>query len=156
MHGCTSAKREYDAERGLRAGPPLRDLTENRYQKPNSEELYKVWPTNADWEALQAIMRAGSPTALAGQLGAEASALLRLAQAYCFFWNRIGEFLEVGRDPAGRERRLEALRQSLRTILQVVVIELEDRWARGRPAAAMSGTTTFVGSRGSGASASAP
>ncbi len=122
-----AAMRDHAEAMSSSEGGPLRDLTENRHQKADSEELFKVWPTNADRAMFRAVMRAGSPEALLAQFPGQRSSVPRLAAAYRFFWDRIGTFLDEADTAADRETRLAALHQALRTVLQVVVIELEER-----------------------------
>jgi hypothetical protein len=122
-----AAMRDHAEAMSSSEGGPLRDLTENRHQKSGSEELFKVWPTNADRATFRAVMRAGSPDALLDQFPRQRSGLPRLAAAYRFFWDRIGAFLDEADTAVDREARLDALHQALRTVLQVVVIELEER-----------------------------
>lgn len=103
-------------------------LTRNPVRQTNSDELFKVWPTNSDRSIFSQVMGAGNPTEV--RKACEASndpnvPLPRMAEAYLFFYNSVEGF--VGNDANAEERsaRLHAIYQALRVALQFIVIELE-------------------------------
>jgi hypothetical protein len=105
----------------------LRRLTEHEDEKRGSEASFKVWPTNADREIFRKVMTAGSAANLLKAFGGARSAAPRMAAAYFFFFDRIGDHLALAEgNQETRERRIESLRQALRVALQLVVIELEE------------------------------
>ena len=118
-------------------------LTFNPIRDNESKERFKVWPTNADREVFKGVMTAGSvPNIRAaidtGPDGSKAR-LPKLAEAYGYFHEVITGFV-AGTDDGGedegeakaleaasRSDRLYAILHALKTTLQVVVIELEER-----------------------------
>jgi hypothetical protein len=100
-------------------------LTRNPDCEDESEELFKVWPTNSDREVYRAVMTAGSRSAVAELAGGEAT-LPRMAQAYVFFSEQIESFLQGEDNAASIQDRFFALRSALNESLQLVVIELEE------------------------------
>lgn len=123
-----AALRDRAETMGSQYAARLRRLTEHEDEKAGSEGVFKVWPTNADRAVFRAVMTAGSAPALLTKLQVQRANAPRMAAAYFFFWDRIGEFLAAGESEAeGQEGRVDALRQALRTALQLVVIELEDQ-----------------------------
>ncbi|MFF4246468.1 DUF262 domain-containing protein [Streptomyces sp. NPDC001822] len=84
-----------------------RDLFDSE-QHP--DHLYKVWPTNADRDQFRAVMIGNEAT---GQLG----------EAVAYFRQELGSWLEEVPDP---HLRLDALVQTLREQLRLVIIDLEE------------------------------
>jgi Protein of unknown function DUF262/Protein of unknown function (DUF1524)/Restriction Enzyme Adenine Methylase Associated len=83
------------------------------------EDRFKVWPTNRDRPAFNEVMRAEPPV----QYEALAEPRSRLVQAHKFFAESARSWLvENGEEEA--RLRAEALEQSVRDLLQLVVIEL--------------------------------
>lgn len=121
----------------------VRRLTFNPVRDRKSEELLKVWPTNADRDVFRAVMTAGAPEKVLAAFGAGLDgtnvALPKIAEAYCYFHDVISDFVESGenggeaadeavsKDAATRADKLYAIVHALKTTLQVVVIELEER-----------------------------
>lgn len=101
-------------------------LTRNPDCDEDSEELFKVWPTNADREIFSLVMRAGGPDALKKAFAKWEGALPRLAQAYLFFADVIADFVVSKSDDQTAEDRFFSLMMALKESLQLVVIELED------------------------------
>ena len=124
---CLAALRDYAAEIGSDAADLAERWTYNPIKDRTSDELFKVWPTNADRETFSAVMRAGSRIALKKQFEANAKskALPRIAEAYLYFDQVIREFADEAQDAEQRSERLHAIAQAMRTSLQFVVIELE-------------------------------
>lgn len=97
----------------------LRELVRNNPKKVSGVELFKVWPTNANRLAFQAVMSEGGPPA-----DREDDPDNRIDEAYAFFHSSIREWaLDV--DEEQRERRLWLLRVTLCDLLKVVSITLE-------------------------------
>jgi hypothetical protein len=87
------------------------------------DDVYKVWPTNADQEAFRTVMDARSADTLRKTpLGkANTSAI---ANAYLFFSDAISLWLEEG--GGNGEQQVEHLYTALREKLHIVVIDLGD------------------------------
>jgi hypothetical protein len=97
----------------------IRDLVRNDAKKLSGVDLFKVWPTNANRSAFQAVMSDGGPAA-----EREDDPSNRIDEAYAFFYGSIREWArEVEEDQ--RERRLKLLRVTLCDLLKVVSITLE-------------------------------
>jgi uncharacterized protein with ParB-like and HNH nuclease domain len=120
-----------------------RRLTFNPIRDRESEERLKVWPTNADREVFKTVMTAGSVQNVRAALGTGTDGgkvpLPKLAEAYSYFHEAISGFVDGAEDggedadeaealkAASRADRLYAVLHALKTTLQVVVIELEER-----------------------------
>ena len=110
----------------------LQRITRNDGVMKDPLERFKVWPTNADRTAFQAVMGAGSLHAIVQQYpglrGRQKRQTPRLAEAYVFFFRKIQHFVQ---GPEGDETigspsdRVQALFETLRRYLHVVNIELE-------------------------------
>ena len=97
----------------------IRELTQNNPKKVSGVGLFKVWPTNANRSAFQAVMSDGGPP-----VDREDDPDNRIDEAYAFFYESIREWArEVDEDQ--RERRLRLLRVTLCDLLKVVSITLE-------------------------------
>lgn len=112
----------------------LSRVTENDCLMQNEHEEFKVWPTNADRAAFQAVMTARSAAEVMRRhpqrySGRTAIPRERLAEAYLFFSGKIEAYCRVeagdGESPSLSVERLTGLFQVLRRHLQLVVIELE-------------------------------
>lgn len=122
-----AAMRDYAAASQSQHQSRLARLTTNEDEKPGSDAVFKVWPTNADRELFRLVMSAGSPEALRKKLARDGSSAPRIAAAYFYFYDKVREFVVAAGDDADvREKRILGLLQALRTSLQLVVIELED------------------------------
>ncbi len=118
-------------------------LTFNPARDVESEERFKVWPTNADREVFKKVMTAGSAEEVVRAIGTDPDGrnvqLPKLADAYRYFTETISDFVdgveEGGEDDdqanalddATPSDRLYAILHALKTTLQIVVIELEER-----------------------------
>ena len=118
-------------------------LTFNPVRDEGSEERFKVWPTNSDRDVFKTVMTAGSVEALRSILGTDTDQskiqLPKLAESYRYFYDVIEGFVQGLEDggeyeeeisvleTASRSDRLYAILHALKTTLQVVVIELEER-----------------------------
>jgi hypothetical protein len=100
-------------------GEIIRDLVNNDPKKASGIELFKVWPTNANRAAFQAVLSDGGPPA-----EREDDAANKIDEAYAFFESKVREWAtEVNGDE--REKRLRMLRITLCDLLKVVSITLE-------------------------------
>jgi hypothetical protein len=100
----------------------LEELVRNNPRKADGEELFKVWPTNANRAAFQAVMRPGGPPA-----DREDDPHNRIDEAYAYFRRRASDWLK-GEDldsPGPPEDRARHLRVTLVDLLKLVSITLE-------------------------------
>src|SRR5262249_19213442 len=89
------------------------------------EEIYKVWPTNADRLAFAQIMTDGTGSWKGGKT--------RLKDAYNFFYDSLAALIEGKEEDeikeefteASPEARMEAIHQALTARLYFIVLELE-------------------------------
>lgn len=96
----------------------LRNLTENGDEFiQDSEERFKVWPTNRDRPAYMEVMTAAPPV----DHGSLATHSSRLAKAHEFFTTSVNEWLRQG---GSADERAEALVSACMGQLQLVAIEL--------------------------------
>lgn len=100
-------------------------LTRNPDCEDDSDELFKVWPTNSDREVYRTVMTAGSRADVAAAWPG-ADALPRMAQAYVYFSEQIEAFVGSGEPAATVKDHFLAMRNALNETLQLVVIELEE------------------------------
>ncbi len=103
-------------------------LTRNPVREPDSEELFKVWPTNSDRSTFSKVIAAGSPDAVkttSNTGGEDGSPLARMAEGYLFFYGAVEGFVEAAQESEEQGQRLYAIYQALRVALQFIVIELE-------------------------------
>ena len=82
------------------------------------EDRFKVWPTNRDRPAFNAVMAAHPPVAYDG-LGHQGS---RLVQAHEYFAQRAREWLQA--DEGNVDARAAAVERAVRELMQMVVIDL--------------------------------
>lgn len=119
-----------DASEELDATPEdvklFKRLTQNPDCAADSEELFKVWPTNADRQVFGQVMRAGNQLALETHFANHEGGLPRMAQAYLYFNGAIKEFASAKDLPQSLQDRFFALVLALKESLQIVVIELEE------------------------------
>ena len=97
----------------------IRDLTRNNEKKATGIELFKIWPTNANRSAFQAVMREGGP-----DTDRDDDPDNRIDEAYAFFANCVREWALDG-SPDGLPGRLRLLRITLCDLLKLVSITLE-------------------------------
>jgi hypothetical protein len=83
------------------------------------EDKFKVWPTNRDRPAFNAVMDAEPPV----DYGSLSHAGERLVDAHKYFAERAREWLKLD-GPDGVSRRAEKLEYTVRELLQLVVIDL--------------------------------
>jgi hypothetical protein len=122
------ALRDYANATDSEHAKKINRLTINEDEKPGSESVFKVWPTNADRKMFRSIMTAGSPEALLKKHGLTPnSELPRLIGAYCYFYGQIRTYVsKANADPNAADLQIFGLSQALRVGLQLVVIELEE------------------------------
>jgi hypothetical protein len=83
-----------------------------------AQDRFKVWPTNRDRAAFEAVMSAEAPVDYSA-IGHSSS---RMVQAHAYFSEVAREWLHDGPDLDGRA---QALTQAVTSMLQIVVIELQ-------------------------------
>ena len=121
----------------------FRRLTYNPVRDKGSEERFKVWPTNSDRDVFKTVMTAGSIENLLSAFGSDTDRsnvqLPKLGESYRYFHNVIDEFVhgatgagegeeeKTAPEIASQSDRLYAILHALKTTLQVVQIELEER-----------------------------
>jgi len=97
----------------------LLDLVENPvHQRANDEEKFKVWPTNRDRAAFEAVMMAQELDDIPLDLRSS-----RIVKAFDFFARRAGGWLK--QDDENLNQRANALVDGVATRLQIVVIGLK-------------------------------
>lgn len=124
-----TALRDYAVEIKSEYAARVTRMTVNEDEKPSSDGVFKVWPTNADRNLFRLVLSSKSSKNLLRALEIENEAAApRLAAAYFYFSKCIREFVtHDGKVPAeDRDEHIFGLLQALRTALQVIVIELED------------------------------
>ena len=97
----------------------MRDLITNNPMKAQGNELFKVWPTNRDRSAFEAVMAEGGPAN--DRVDDPAN---HIEEAYAFFVEQIQGWLEEA-DISVQEARIKLLRITLCDLLKVVSITLE-------------------------------
>ena len=138
-----AALRDFAKDADDEVADDARRLTFNPVRDIESEERFKVWPTNADREVFKTVMTAGSIQDVQAAIGTGPDGgkvpLPKLAGAYSYFHKAITGFVDRAEDggedegeakalgAASRGERLYAILHALKTTLQVVVIELEER-----------------------------
>jgi Protein of unknown function DUF262/Protein of unknown function (DUF1524) len=83
----------------------------------NSDDAYKVWPTNVDQDAFRAVMDDAADAAEFSENP--------IVQAHEFFGAAALEWITEATEAEQRERRVSALSTTLQGLLQLVVIDLE-------------------------------
>ena len=101
-------------------------LTRNPDCEEGAEDLFKVWPTNADRETFAIVMRASGRTALEKEFAGSGGGLPRMAQAYLYFSDAIADFVTSKEAGTTVEDRFYGLMMALKESLQLIVIELEE------------------------------
>ena len=101
-------------------------LTRNPDCEEGSDDVFKVWPTNADRETFALVMRAGDRVALEKAFANREGGLPRMAQAYIYFSEAIAEFIGSDELSLSTEDRFYGLMMALKESLQLIVIELEE------------------------------
>ena len=103
----------------------FRKLTDNDFPlSVDPDEVFKVWPTNADRDVFRSVMRAESAEVVQALLKEIKEGDDLIPNAYLFFSQRFREWLGAAEEPTCASR-LEALYSTLRNDVHVVVIDLE-------------------------------
>jgi uncharacterized protein with ParB-like and HNH nuclease domain len=103
----------------------FRKLTDNDFPlSVDPDEVFKVWPTNADRNVFRSVMRAESAEVVKVLLKEIEEGDDLIPNAYLFFSQNFREWLGPAEEPACAQR-LEALYSTLRNDVHVVVIDLE-------------------------------
>jgi uncharacterized protein with ParB-like and HNH nuclease domain len=124
---CLAAFRDYAREISADAVRIAERWTVNPILDKSSDEVFKVWPSNADRATFRKVMSARSKEALLAHyatLRDDNGTLPRMVEAYLFFDQAIREFAGTSEREI-QAARLDAIAQSMRAALQFVVIELE-------------------------------
>jgi hypothetical protein len=118
-----AAARDLALELGERKySESFKGLTHNHVPLSDDlDDIFKVWPTNADRDEFRTVMTAGSRPAVEA-LVLDGECLIR--NAYLFFAGCFASWLEE--ETGQTAQRLHALHLALREDLNVVVIDLED------------------------------
>jgi hypothetical protein len=118
-----AAARDLALELGeIKYAESFKGLTNNHVPlSDDPDDVFKVWPTNADRGEFRSVMSAGSRTALQ-ILPLDEARLIR--NAYLFFADCFDSWIREKHDQTGS--RLHALHSALREDLNVVVIDLEE------------------------------
>ena len=116
-----AAARRVAIEAGAsRDGKILGRLTRNDDDTAEGEELFKVWPTNADRAAFQAVLNpAGLPA------DHQDDPQNRIDEAFEFFRRTMKQWVVGGDDPIATQLRVTTLRVTLSDLLKLVSITLE-------------------------------
>jgi hypothetical protein len=118
-----TARTIVEAEGMAQAGAILDGLVRNeaKYHSVADDE-FKVWPTNFDRPMYRELM------ALEGDVNYKglSQPTTRLAEAHQFFAGRIADWVASEGDPVKRERMLDSLVTTLRDLLEIVEITLQE------------------------------
>lgn len=122
-----------EAVRDLCRDRPALDLQRRRIERlvenqdvSHPEDRFKVCPTNVDRPVYRAIMETPCPETLRARIKDVCpDGRSRLAEAYEYFYEVIGEWLAL--DEEGGEERCEALVNAVRDKLRIVVIDMDDQ-----------------------------
>jgi hypothetical protein len=96
---------------------------------PDDDERFKAWPTNVDQAQFRIVMDASAGVAPAQKVRAArgvASGSPLIPEAYEFFYRAIEEWLQ-SEETGSVSRRVDALLQTLRECLHLVVIDLGEK-----------------------------
>lgn len=105
----------------------FRRLTDNSVPLSTcTEDVFKIWPTNADRDDFRAVMTAGSLEAVLKLPHADPNDEWLIPDAYQYFWKKFTAWLGTAAGPEFAAR-LDALYYTFVEGLQVVVINLEEK-----------------------------
>lgn len=105
-------------------GDAFKKLTENDVPlSEDADDVFKIWPTNADRKEFRAAMLAGSPGALRESAFSEDCLIYA---AYLYFAGAFESWVSDNAEHANLQSSLEALYTTLRDDLNLVVIDLEE------------------------------
>lgn len=122
-----AAIRDYCQEQGeSRFSQAFRKLTDNDVPlSDDPDDVFKVWPTNADRPDFRDVMLAGSTEAVRQLPHAAAEDEWLIPDAYLYFVDTLKEWLGPVDNPEF-QNRLKALYATLRDGLHLVVIDLDE------------------------------
>ena len=104
----------------------FRKFTDNDVPLSDDEDdKFKVWPTNADREDFRKVMRAGSSDSVRGLIPKGLRDNFLIPSAYLYFAQTIEAWLEPTQPDTFR-RKIDALYNTIREDLHIVVIDLEE------------------------------
>lgn len=94
------------------------------------DDVFKIWPTNADRNSFRGVLMAGSPDKVRADFKLKKKATSSshanlIPYAYLYFYDTLSEWLGPSTEPAFTER-LKVLFQTIKDDMQVVVIDLDD------------------------------
>lgn len=123
-----AALRDFSTAQEDDVGRDFDRLTRNPVRNSDSDELFKVWPTNSDRATFVKVMDAENPGAVRAAFGVgsdDSAPLARMAEAYLYFYGAVEKFVGEAEEADEQGARLYAIYQALRVALQFIVIELE-------------------------------
>lgn len=123
-----AALRDYASAHADEVADDFQRLTQNPVHQTDSEERYKVWPTNSDRTVFSEVMGSCNPAEVRKACEVskdEKIPLPRMAEAYLYFYNAIENFIGTAASSEERSAQLFSIYQALRVALQFIVIELE-------------------------------
>lgn len=97
----------------------------------DADEIFKIWPTNADRSHFRSVLTAGSPEKVRSEfkLAKKVSNNIQnnlIPYAYLYFYDTLSEWLGPSSEKAFTEK-LKVLWQSIKDDMQVVVIDLDEK-----------------------------
>lgn len=101
-------------------------LTQNPDCEEDSEEQFKVWPTNADRKVYLKLMKLKENPDVESDFQINSGGLPRMVQAYLYFSQMIEEYIKSEDHKENVEERFFSLVMALKQSLQIIVIELEE------------------------------
>jgi hypothetical protein len=128
MQLALAAARDIAKQNGLeKHEQAFRRLTDNSVPLSTSaEDVFKVWPTNADRDDFRTVMTAGSSDAVQKLPHADPEDEWLIPDAYQFFWEKYTKWLGQAGKPEFAAK-LDALYYTFVEGLQIVVINLDDK-----------------------------
>src|SRR5258708_4425346 len=103
----------------------FRKLTVNENPlSDDPDDVFKIWPTNADRDEFKEVMMAGSVEAVEKACGELQGQDRLISGAYLYFYRAFKNWIGAPEKPDSRER-IEALYAAMREDLHVVAIDLE-------------------------------
>jgi hypothetical protein len=109
-----------------RYGQAFMALTDNHVPLSDEpDDVFKVWPTNADRENFRDVMKAGSLAAVHKLPHSDPNDEWLIPDAYIYFYGQFADWLGSSDTPEF-VKRLNALYAALKDHLHLVVIDLED------------------------------
>ena len=103
----------------------FRKLTENEVPlSKNPDDIFKVWPTNADQPDFRETMRANSSRSVKKLPHSDPEDGWLIPDCYLYYYEKFGEWLKRGDDPCPDDR-MSAIYQALLDSVHVVGIDLD-------------------------------